>query len=193
MACGSKNVQIQDYELIADTTGLETQEGQDPGIVLVRPGAPGLEDYNRFIIDPVQIIYTDPKMKELSTDQVAKMQQYLQDAVINQLRDGGYEVGTKSTPGTMRISFSISGLRAPSAAANITSALVPLAVSVGEVTVEGVFREAVSNRIDGVAVTQSRGSRFLNATPWSTWADVERTFDNWAKGIREAIDKAHNK
>ena len=47
--------------------------------MLTRLGAPGLEEHNRFIIDPVQIMYSAPKMKEFSTDQVAKMQQYLQD------------------------------------------------------------------------------------------------------------------
>jgi F420-dependent methylenetetrahydromethanopterin dehydrogenase len=189
--CGAKNVAVNNYDLIADTTGLKVDEGQKPGVVLVRPGAPGLEEYDRFIIDPVQIIYTDHRMKELSTQQVARMQQYLQDAVIKQLIEGGYEVGTKSTTGTMRITFTISGLRAPSAAANVSVALVPIAVSVGEVTIEAVFREAVSNRIDGVAVSQSRGSRMLNASPWSTWADVERTFDNWAKAFRDSVDKAH--
>lgn len=193
MSCGAKNVEVGNYKLIADVTGLEPEEGKDPGIILVRPGAPGLEVYDRFIIDPVQIIYTDPKMQELSTEQVARMQQYLQDAVIEQLLNAGYEVGTKSKPQTMRITFTISGLSAPSAVANVTTALAPFAISVGEVTIEAVFREAVSNRIDAVAVSQSRGSRFLNASPWSTWADVENTFDNWAKAFRDSVDKAHNK
>lgn len=70
---------------------------------------------------------------------------------------------------------------------------VIFAVSVGEVTVEGVFREALTNRIDAVAVNRSRGSRVLNATPWSTWADVKGTFDNWAKGLRKAINEVHGR
>ncbi|MBY5979688.1 DUF3313 family protein [Ferrimonas balearica] len=192
-ACSSKEVTVQNYEIISDVSELTVAEGEDIGIILVRPGAPGLEDYERFIIDPVHIVYTDPNMKELSTEQVAKMQSYLQQAVIKQLDDGGYEVGTKSKPQTLRITFTISGLKAPSAAANVTSALAPFAISVGEVTIEAVFREAVSNRIDGVAVMQSRGARFLNATPWSTWADVESTFDQWAKSFRQSLDEAHGK
>jgi hypothetical protein len=66
-------------------------------------------------------------------------------------------------------------------------------LSVGEVTIEGVFLDALANRIDAVAVDRSAGSRVLNKSPWSTWADVEATFDIWAKGIREAVDEAHGK
>ena len=202
-ACAPKGIPVQGYEPTVDLSGLELDKSQSPTIVYARPGAPGLDEYNRFIIDPVQIYYTDPKMKELSPEQVGRMTQYLRDAMINELRDAGYDIGTRSQAGTMRISFTISGFKAPSGggAANIgtigTGAVVGLpvifAVSVGEVTVEGVFREALTNRIDGVAVTRTRGARTLNPSPWSTWADVEKSFDEWAKGFREAVDKAHAK
>ena len=201
-ACGPKGMPVRGYEPTVDISGLELDKSQSPTIVYARPGAPGLDDYNRFIIDPVLFIYTDPKMKELSPEQVGRMTQYLRDAMINELRDAGYDIGTRSQAGTMRISFTISGFKAPSGggAANIgtigAGAAVGLpvifAVSVGEVTVEGVFREALTNRIDGVAVTRTRGSHVLNPKPWSTWADVEKTFDDWAKGFREAVDKAHD-
>ena len=202
-ACGPKNIPVQGYEPTVDLSGLEHDKSQGPHIAYMRPGAPGLGDYNRFIIDPVQVIYKDPKMKELSPEQVGRMTQYLRDAMINELRDAGYDIGTKSQAGTMRISFTISGFKAPSGggAANIgtigAGAAVGLpvifAVSVGEVTVEWVFREAITHRIDGVAVTRARGARTLNPSPWSTWADVEKSFDEWAKGFREAVDKAHAK
>ena len=202
-ACGPKAMPVRGYEPTVDISGLELDKSQSPTIVYARPGAPGLDDYNRFIIDPVLFIYTDPKMKELSPEQVGRMTQYLRDAMINELRDAGYDIGTRSQAGTMRISFTISGFKAPSGggAANIgtigagAAAGLPVifAVSVGEVTVEGVFREALTNRIDGVAVTRTRGSHVLNPNPWSTWADVEKSFDEWAKGFREAVDKAHAK
>ena len=201
-ACGPKGIPVQGYTPTPDISELEHDKSQGPHIVYRRPGEPGFGDYNRFIIDPVTVIYSDPKMKELSPEQVGRMTQYLRDAMINELRDAGYEVGTKSQAETKRISFTISGFKAPSGggAANIATIgagavgglPVIFAVSVGEVTVEWVFREALTHRIDGVAVTRARGARTLNPSPWSTWADVERTFDDWAKGLRETIDKAHN-
>ncbi|MHC5124360.1 MAG: DUF3313 family protein, partial [Planctomycetota bacterium] len=123
------------------------------------------------------------------------------DALIKELREAGYEVGTKSQPGTLRISFTISGLQAPGTAANVAmmgaGAVVPplgiYSISVGSVTVKGVFRESLSNRIDAIAIERTEGSRWLNSKPWSSWADVQATFDNWAKGIRESIDETHKK
>jgi hypothetical protein len=190
-ACAPKGIPVQGYTPTADISELEHDKSQGPHIAYMRPGAPGFGDYNRFIIDPVTVIYTDPKMKELSPEQVGRMQQYLRDAMIKELRDAGYEVGTKSQAETMRLTFTISGLKAPSAIPNVTAALAPIAVSVGDVTVEWVLREALTHRIDAVAVTRARGARMLNLSPWSTWADVEKTFDVWAKGLREAVDKAH--
>ena len=192
-ACGPKNIPVQGYTPTVDISELEHDKSQGPHIVYARPGAPGFGDYNRFIIDPVTVIYSDPKMKELSPEQVGRMQQYLRDAMIKELREAGYEVGTKSQAETMRISFTISGLKAPTALPNVTAALAPFAVSVGEVTVEGIFREAVTDRIDAVAVNRARGARVLNPRPWTTWGDVESALNIWAKGIREAVDKAHGR
>ena len=112
------------------------------------------------------------------------MQQYFRDAMVKELRKAGYEVGTRSQARTLRISLTISALKASSG---------DDAASVGEVTVLGVFREALTNRIDAIVVDRSQGSRVLEKKPWSTWADVQATFDKWAKGFRESVDKAHGR
>jgi hypothetical protein len=185
---------------MADTSELELDESQAPALIYVRPGAPPLGTYDRFIIDPIRIDYRDPAMEELDPEHVAELQQRFRDAVIDELRDGGYEVCTRSEPGTMRISFTMSGLKAHDlggaanvgamAAATVVKLPWIFAISVGEVTIEGEFRDAATNRLDAVAVDTSAGSRVLNTSPWSTWADVEATFDVWAKGIREEIGSA---
>ncbi len=201
--CGPTAKMVKDDAIIADISGLELDESQAPTLVYRRPGAPTLAAYNRFIIDPVQIHYNDPKMKELDPEKLAEMQKYFQTAMIEELREAGYEVGTRSQANTMRVSLTISGLKARSGggAANVAAIAVSsargvpgvISVSVGEVTVEGVFRESLTNRIDGVAVERTRGSRLFNDSPWSTWADVRSTFDNWAKGFRKAVDEAHGR
>lgn len=193
VGCAPVIKNVGDYEILADTSGLELDDSQKPTLVFLRPDAPTFAAYDRFIVDTVQVNYADPKMKEISPERVGEMQQYLRDAIIRELRAGGFTVGTRTEPKTLRISITISDLRAPSAAANVTAAVVPIAWSVGQVTVEAVFREAVTDRIDAVVVERSQGSRGLNPTPWSTWADVTATFDRWAKGIRQAAEEAHGR
>ncbi len=200
-ACAPTSQYVKDYDIAADITGLELDASQDPVLIYVRPDAPSLGAYSRFIIDPVQVNYSAPEMKELDPDQVRKMQQYFHDAMVTELRAGGYEVDTKPTAGTLKISATISDLKAPSALPNMGASAVGslvgvpsiFAISVGGVTVEAVFREAQSNRIDAVVVDRSQGSRVMKANPWSTWADVRGTFDKWAKGMRKSIDEAHGR
>lgn len=192
-ACAPKARVVQDDRVMADITGLELDESEAPTLVYRRPGAPGLGEFNRFIIDPVQVYYSDTRMEQLSWKQVIRMQQYLVDAMVRELSDAGYEVGTRSEAGTLRISFILTGLKAPTAAPNVTTALFPYALSVGDVTVEAVIRDGLTNRKEAVVVSRASGARWLNPSPWSAWADVQRFFDGWAKGFREAVDEAHGR
>jgi len=191
--CAPTSRTVENHSYNADLSGLKLDQSYSPTIVYTRPNSPAFEAYNRFIVDPVMVNYEDPSMEDLDPDTVAQMQAYFRDSLIKSLRDGGYKVGTRTESNTLRISLHLSGLKAPSAAANVTSAIAPFAISVGEVTVEAQFKEAVSNRLDIVAVANTRGSRFVNAKPWSTWADIEGAFDQWVEGIRQAIDNAHKK
>ena len=122
-ACGPTAKLVKDDAIMADISGLELDESQAPALIYRRPGAPTLAAYNRFIIDPVQIYYNDPNMKELDPEKLAEMQNYFQAAMIKQLREAGYEVGTRSQANTMRISLTISGLKAWSGggAANVAA------------------------------------------------------------------------
>ena len=201
VACGPTSRTIEDYQVIADTSGLEREDGHAPALIYTRPGAPSLRSYTRFIVDPVQVDYSDPGLLALDPDRVGEMQRYFRDAVVRELRDAGYRVHAEPEARTLRISLTVSGLSAwdYGGAANVATmaggmALIGppamIAVSVGEVTIEGVFRDATTGRIDAVVVERVRGSRRLNSSPWSAWADIRETFDLWAEGIRQAVDDA---
>lgn len=202
-ACAPKSKTVDSSAVTADVSELVLDESEAPALIYKRPGAPTLADYNRFIIDPVRVDYSDPDIEEFNPEDIAQLQQYFQNALIKELQDGGYEIGTRSQADTLRISLTILGLKASSSggAANVGAIVAGAAVglpgivalSVGEVTVEGVFREALTNRIDAVAVDRSQGSRVFNNKPWSTWADVEGAADKWAEGIRESVDQAHGR
>jgi hypothetical protein len=201
--CGPTNKKITEHAFTSNLDGLVLDKSQAPTILYKRPGAPSLAAYTRFIIDPVRVDYRDPKMREISPKDLRQFQVYFYQSVEKALTEGGYKVGTRTGPGTMRISFTLSGLEAGNmggatnigamAAGAIMKFPMVFALSVGRVTVEGVFREATSNRIDAVAVSSTAGSRMFKKKPWSTWADVRGSFDIWAEGIRKAVDKAHGK
>lgn len=190
--CATKDIPVvEGYTPTVDVSGLVRDDSEAPTIIYRRPGAPGLGEYNRFILDSVEFYYDDPDMQELTPEQVLRVQQYFLTALWRELKDAGYEVGWRSEPGTLRISFALSGLRSPSAGANVTTAVFPYAWRVGDVTVEASFQDSVTNRLEAVAITRARGARWFNPSPWSTFADVQKFMDGWAQGFREAVEEAH--
>jgi len=110
------------------------------------------------------------------------------------LTNAGYQVVTRTAENTLRMSFKISDLKAPTAATNVSMLLVPgLSTSVGEATVEATFTDAASGIINGVVLENSRGSNMFNPNPLTTLSDVEAAFDQWAAGFTNAVNTAHKK
>lgn len=188
-ACGVVETKVENHLFKTDVSGLELDKSAEPVILYLRKNAPDISTYNSFIVDPVTIDYRDPGMREIDPEDLARMQNYFQERVQDKLKEGGNTITDQAGAGTMRISFILSGLEAPTAAPNIVGAVVPVAITVGEVTIEAVFRESKSNRVDAVAVANLRGSRVLNPTPWSSWSDIESIFDKWAEGIADGAKK----
>lgn len=67
-ACGPSGTTITDHAFTASTDGLVLDKSQLPTLVYKRPRVPTLAAYKRFIIDPVLVDYRDPKMKEVSPE-----------------------------------------------------------------------------------------------------------------------------
>lgn len=191
-SCGPSAKKVGPYEFHSSIKGLEQDKSHLPAIVFKRANAPGFEAYDRFIVDPILISYRDKSVEQLDAKDVQEIQKYFHDAMTKELRKAGYKVVTDGDKKTMRLSFVLSGIKAPTAIPNLLIVpFAPIAIMVGEVTVEAVFKNEAANRIDALVVSRSSGSYILNKTVWSTWADVRSSLDQWAEGVREAIDKAH--
>lgn len=192
--CAQVGQEISTSEISTNISGLVLDESKKPTLVYIRPEAPTLADYTKFIIDPILIDYSDPNINDISSEEMVQMQQYFSQVMSKELVDAGYQVVTRSAPNTLRVTFKISDLKAPTAATNVSMLLVPgLSTSVGEVTIEAVFREALNNQVNAVVMESSRGSYMFNANPLTTTSDIEAAFDNWATGFTSAVNKAHDK
>ena len=205
VGCQARSVskEVGGYTAVRDLRGLRRDTTNSPEIVYKRPGAPGFAAYDRFIVGPITIDYRDPDMEELDPETIYKLKESFYQAIVDELTEAGYETGTKTPPGTMRMEFILSGFSASktgsgiNAASKVAGGLVGMPmlvkVSTGEITIEGVFVDAYNRRIDAVAIDRSAGARVFNGAAISTWADVEGAFKKWAKGIRESIDRANCK
>jgi len=197
--CKSVSVSSDSYQPITSTAGLVLDKTQEPTRVYIRPNRPGFGAYDRFIVGPVTI---DPRETDITPEAAERITTYVQSEVSKELSEAGYAIVDIPGKGVMQIKFIISGFTADksggavNAATMVAGAAVGIPVPtpiVGKVTVEGVFLDSSENRVDAVAINRSRGRHILNSKPWSTWADVESSFNQWAKGIRESIDEAHGR
>ena len=185
--CSSKNEKVENYTFSNDISELKLQNSS-PTLIYTRPNAAPLSAYKNFIIDPIKVKYNDPSVKKLDEKQIKKLQEYFHKSIVTELKNGGYNItNNPQLANTMKMSFILSGIKAPNPAANVVSVLAPIAPSVGSVTVEASFTDTNKNQVSAVVVNKSQGSRILNTTPWSTWADIESSFDQWSEGIVKSI------
>lgn len=202
-ACGPTGKHLELPASYVPTEGLVSDDTDYPTIIFRRPKAPTLAEYHTFIIDPVVVDYNDPDIKEIDPEDINKLSQYFQQALRRELEASNYKVTTRSGPETLRMTFVIKNIKASPIGGTMNVAVIAagaligvpgiVSVSTGEITVEAIFREASTNRIDAVVITRSAGSQIFKSKPWSTWADVEGSLDLWAEGIREAVDEAHER
>jgi len=186
-ACSTVNKPIKNHVSSYDLSKLKQDESKLPSIVYANSSSPSLSSYKQFIIDPVAVNKSAPSIKKLDPNTVADMQQYLHESVAAELRAAGHSIVATADKDTLRISFTISDLKIPSAALNLSNIIIPVSASVGDVTVETVFRESQGDRINTIVITRAAGARILNKSPWSTKADIKSAFDKWAKDIRDAL------
>lgn len=194
--CASVSTDVGEYSPVFSTDGLVQDTSQLPTVVYKRPGAPGLDAYTRFIVDPVKVVFAKDSEKA-DTQRLDELRANFQEQLKGELRTAGYTIASSPGPATLRISPVISNVTVPGGAATAGNVglmvVAPITPAVGGVTVETAFSESVANRIDAVVIDRSRGRRALNPSPWSTAADVRSAFKQWAVGIREAVDEAHGR
>ncbi|WP_299488030.1 DUF3313 family protein [uncultured Allomuricauda sp.] len=192
-SCGSSSKVVKNYTPYNDISGLTLDTKDAPTLVYIRPGAPGLDAYDTFMVGDIILDERDSRLIDIDTEDLVRIRTYFGESLEKHLMEKGYEIGSGPSNQTLEMSFVLSGIKAPNASANVTSVILPIALKVGGITVEGSFKKSSSDRTDAVVISTSKGSRFANASPWSTWADVESALDQWAQGIANAVDKAHGK
>jgi|GEM_PF-1344443 len=192
-ACGTSEQETlpDDYTFVNDISGFEP-DPNFPGSY-VRPGYKDVDQYDHFLVENIAIVYTDEAMERLDDDDVARIQAYFRDAIVEKLREGGYSVVELPQEKTMSIQIAITGLEAPSGTGTqlantgvvLSTGVTPV---VGKVTVEGAFVDMETGEVQIVAADSRRGT-YNNRNPWSTWEDIELAMDDWALQVREDFDQ----
>lgn len=151
---------------------------------------PGVEwkGYTRLIIDPVQVrVDKSRSQRDLKPGEAQELARRLRAAVIKELK-GGVKVTSQPGPGVLRLRAALVHLKPVNPTMNVlSSAIMMWPMDMGQAAVEVQFQDSLSRRILGELVISSEGEMSDVTRVWTRWAQVEHTFAQWARLLRQAM------
>lgn len=199
--CSTAQTQRTIYLPEASIQGLVEDRSHFPTLLYIRPGAAEIGSYDRYIVGDVRIRLSDSDAGKIPAKDMEYMANYLKVAIRHELSQAGYSVGAGYANKALRMDFVLSGFEilgkgqgdASASDQDRSTGAWLSSMRVSTLIVEGDFIDAKANRVDAIAVSRTKPQGFENARWWSTWEDVERSLDEWAVGIREAVNRTRTR
>jgi len=151
-------------------------------------------NYDKFIIDPVVLLFTPNEVDPHFTEaELLELQQYFRDEVTKEFtREGGYEVVATPGPRTARIRMGITDVKRTIGALNVTIYTKVTGAGIGGASAEGEMIDSMTGEQLAAAVRWGGGSRLLKAG-FTEMGDAKIAIDRWAKDLRTLMDMAHGR
>ena len=167
------------------------QEAED-GLMFYSAGKTG--DYERFILDPVAMLYVSPEEDPPFTqEQLDDLKAHFDREIEEQLtKDDGYEIVTSPGPGVARIRAAITDIDKTHGELNVLIYTKVTGAGIGGVSVEGEMVDSVSGEQLAAMIRWGGGSRVLRAG-FSDTGDAKLAIDRWTKDLRKRIDAVHGR
>lgn len=156
-----------------------------------------LKNYNAFIVNPVEVKFqTHSKASvsqskgELTEQDVNDLANYFHSAIIDAIKDAGYNIVYKAGPDVARIRVAITDLEKTNIALSaVPTARVATGAGVGGAAMEAEMLDSVSGKQIGAIVETKAGSR-VPFTGMSTWGGAKSAMDEWAKRFKQRLEEA---
>lgn len=151
--------------------------------------------YDKVLLDPVTFWRGDESRKHgVSAHDAQMMTNYFYAAIYADLQSQRFEMVTSPAPGTLRVQVALTKLEESHVVLDVVSSVVPatLALSgidklitgkpafVGEAEIEYKAKDAVSGELVAAGVDHRVGGKFLQASHFHSWGDVEDMMKLWA-------------
>lgn len=146
------------------------------------------KEYNKLLIDPVQVRVDKSKSKRRLQPGEAKMlAAKLRQAVVKAL-ESYYPVVDKPGPGVLRLRAALVHVKPVNPAMNVMStAIMMMPMDVGEAAVESQFMDSMSSQVLAEVLAVDEGSHSELTKVWSRWDQVEDAFRDWAQMLKESF------
>ncbi len=160
--------------------------------------ASNTDEYWKFYIEPVAILFEPKEEPAFSPDELEQLKTYLVVRLTERLtEDDGYEVVSGPGPGVATFRLGITDVDASIAALNLSVYTRVTGAGLGGIAAEGEIVDSMTGEQLAAAIRWGSGSRVMGRTTQvlqgevSKLGDAQGVIDDWAKDIRQRIDKAH--
>ena len=165
-----------------------------------RYAGPKVDEYSKFYIEPVAILFKQKEDPEFSPDELEELKEYVVVRLGQRLaEDDGYEVVFGPGPGVASLRMGITEVDASIAALNLSVYTRVTGAGLGGIAAEGELVDSMTGEQLAAAIRWGSGSRVMGRGTQvikgevSKLADAKGVIDRWAKDIRQRIDKAHGR
>ena len=162
--------------------------------------ASNTDEYLKFYIEPVAILFEPEEDPAFSPDELEQLKTYLVVRLTERLtEDDGYEVVSGPGPGVATFRLGITDVDASIAALNLSVYTRVTGAGLGGIAAEGEIVDSMTGEQLAAAIRWDSGSRVMGRTTQvlqgevSKLGDAQGVIDDWAKDIRQRIDKAHGR
>jgi len=160
--------------------------------------ASNTDEYWKFYIEPVAILFEPKEDPAFSPDELEQLKTYLVVRLTERLtEDDGYEFVSGPGPGVATFRLGITDVDASIAALNLSVYTRVTGAGLGGIAAEGEIVDSMTGEQLAAAIRWGSGSRVMGRTTQvlqgevSKLGDAQGVIDDWAKDIRQRIDKAH--
>jgi len=145
--------------------------------------SPDLKKYSEYMVDPVQI---RASRDSINPSQRAEVAQYLHQALIRVLRNGGFKVADKAGMGVARLRVAITDVQDSKWYLNVHPATKLTGAGRAGASMEAEVIDSITGAQLAAAIRSGRARQF-ELNPFSTIDDIKNVIDQWAEAASERL------
>ena len=122
---------------------------------------------------------------------IPELVKYTQSKIIEELEKSGYDIVTKSGPGTLVLRTALTDVDTAIILANIHPGMIIMGTGLGGASAEFEATDSQSGEVVAAAIEEQKGERGFDGL--TKYGNAENVIDRWAKRIAIRMDKEHGK
>jgi len=150
-------------------------------------------DYSKFIVEPVAVNLS-AKTRKLNIDEqtLDELAKHFHTKIIEELKKG-YQVVQSAGPGVARVRAAITDIEKTNPLLNIHPGMKLMGGGLGGAGMEGEVVDSVSNVTIAAVINNQKGSRLGLTSGLTRFGHAKELMEEWAKNLKEWLDKNHGK